>query len=85
MSSALETASWLLGGAAVVLACAALVATRELRPALALGLDFLLAAGLLRLASADTWTAIASAAVIVVVRRLVTWSLSFTPGGAAPG
>ncbi|QBX55510.1 DUF1622 domain-containing protein [Nocardioides seonyuensis] len=80
MTTTLGVTSWLLGVGAVVVVAVALAAIRELRPALALGLDFLLAAGLLRLASAETWTAIASAAGIVAVRKLVTWSLSATAG-----
>ena len=76
MTTTLTVASWLVAGAAVVLAVAAVAATRMLRPGLAVGLDFLMAAGLLRLASAETWTAIASAAVILAVRKLVTWSVT---------
>lgn len=56
-------------------AVAALVVTR--RPVLGLGilLDFLLAAGLLRLSVAHSWTAIAAAAGVVAVRRLIVHGL----------
>lgn len=55
-----------------VLAGAVVLVTAR-RPALALGLltDFLLAAGLLRLAVARDWSAVAAAAGIVLVRHLV--------------
>lgn len=46
--------------------------TRRHRPALPLLLDFLLAAGLLRLTSDQSWTAIASTALIVGLRKLST-------------
>ncbi|HET6562344.1 MAG TPA: DUF1622 domain-containing protein [Marmoricola sp.] len=60
----------LVAVAAVVLAAAAYVATRRLGAALPLLLDLLLAAGLLRLSVGQSWTAIGSAAAIVVIRKL---------------
>ncbi len=56
---------------ALVAGAVALAATR--RPALALGvlLDLLLAAGLLRLAAEPTWASLATAAAVVLLRRLI--------------
>ena len=42
----------------------------ELAASLSLGLEFLLAAGLLRLSAEATWTGIATAAALVAVRRV---------------
>lgn len=50
----------------------------ELAAALGLGLEFLLAAGLLRLASLDDFAALAAVAAIVAVRRLLTRGLSYS-------
>jgi uncharacterized membrane protein len=44
---------------------------RQVRPALAVLLDFLLAAGLLRLSRDATWAALATAALVVAIRKLV--------------
>lgn len=52
-------------------ALAVLLAGGGLRGAMAVFLDFLLAAGLLRLSQAQTWAAIAVAAVTMVVRKVV--------------
>jgi hypothetical protein len=75
---------------ALVAGAVALAATR--RPALALGvfLDLLLAAGLLRLAAEPTWTALATAAAVVGLRRLIgvglrAGSRALSPPGVAPG
>jgi hypothetical protein len=50
---------------------AVLACTRDARLALAVLLDLLLAAGLLRLGADPDWRALATAAVVVAVRRLV--------------
>ncbi|WP_051751927.1 hypothetical protein [Streptosporangium amethystogenes] len=52
--------------------------------ALAVLLDFLLAAGLLRLSQAQTWTAIATAALTVVIRKLAATGLSLWVAGRRP-
>ena len=70
MSAVVTTAAPLLAAAAVVVAALVLVATREVTVAFPVLLDLLLAAGLLRLSAGAPWTAIVSAALIVVVRRL---------------
>ncbi|HET7684058.1 MAG TPA: hypothetical protein VFK34_10380 [Marmoricola sp.] len=59
-----------VGMAAVVLGVAVFLATRHVRSALGVLLDLLLAAGLLRLGTDQSWSAIASAAALVVVRKL---------------
>lgn len=83
--------SALLQGAAQLttvlgLACAALVLIRrhDVRNALAVLLEFLLAAGLLRLADHPTYRSLATAAAIVVVRKLVTIGLRRGTPAAQP-
>ena len=67
------TAAAASGIAAAALLAGALALARARRPALALAvfLDLLLAAGLLRLAGDPGWQAIATAAAVVAVRRLI--------------
>jgi hypothetical protein len=70
-----------LAGAVVVLlavlgAVAALVATRQREVALAVLLDLLTAAGLLHLAADPGFMRAASAATVLLVRRLINWSLA---------
>ena len=62
-----------LGVTVVGLLAAAVVLAAERRPLTALQvlLDFLLAAGLLRLTGRPGWPALATAAAVVAVRRLV--------------
>ena len=62
-----------LGVTAAGLVAAAVAAAAARRPLLGLKilLDFLLAAGLLRLTGDPAWTTVATAAAIVAVRRLV--------------
>ena len=74
---------------ALVAGTVTLVSTR--RPALALGvlLEMLLAAGLLRLAAEPTWTALGTAAAIVLLRRLIGAGLraggrAFSAASVAP-
>ncbi|MEU8382092.1 hypothetical protein [Streptosporangium sp. NPDC048865] len=54
------------------------------RDAMAVLLDFLLAAGLLRLSQAQTWAAIITAALTVVVRKLAVAGFSRHPAGRRP-
>ncbi|MGI5211671.1 hypothetical protein [Plantactinospora sp. CA-290183] len=72
-----------LGTAAV-----ALLSTRSWRAALRVLLDLLTAAGLLRLAAAQTWTDLAAAAIVVALRQLVSTVLlgrtSRSPVAAPP-
>ncbi len=57
--------------AALVAGALALVVTRRPTLALAVLLDLLLAAGLLRLAGGPDWESIGTAAAVVVLRRLI--------------
>ncbi|MFD0890898.1 hypothetical protein ACFQ08_40660, partial [Streptosporangium algeriense] len=50
------------------------------RGAMAVLLDFLVAAGLLRLSQAQTWTAIALAALTVAIRKVVVAGFLVRPG-----
>jgi hypothetical protein len=61
---------------AVLSAGAALAATRRRGVALAVLLDLLTAAGLLHLAADPSYMRAASAGVVLVIRRLITWSLA---------
>ncbi len=78
MSALLTELTPVIAGFGVVLASAVLVRTRQLSAALPVLLDFLLAAGLLRLTAAAPWRAIIAVAVIVILRKVVTWSLGRT-------
>lgn len=68
-----------LSGVAVVLAACVWASTRSWQPAWAVLLELLLAAGLLWLTTASTWSAIATAAVIVALRLLVRAGSRPTP------
>ncbi|MEU3164499.1 hypothetical protein [Streptosporangium sp. NPDC006930] len=52
--------------------------------ALGVLLDFLLAAGLLRLSQAQTWAAIITAALTVLIRKLAAAGFSARPTGRRP-
>ncbi|MFD1831369.1 hypothetical protein ACFSJS_17130 [Streptomyces desertarenae] len=75
MTGALEAAALAAAAFGLVAAAVVLVSVRRLMPALAVLLDFLIAAGLLRLAGGPGWDAIATAAAVVAVRKLVTAGL----------
>jgi hypothetical protein len=62
--------------AGLVCALAALLVGGGPRAAMAVLLDFLLAAGLLRLSMAQTWTAIAVAALTGVIRKVAVAGFS---------
>ena len=62
--------------AALLVAALVLLVTRKVAAALPVLLDLLLAAGLLRLSATASWQAIASAAGIVVVRKLATLGIA---------
>lgn len=67
-----------------VLAAALCAMRGQWRAGAGLGLDIWLAAGLLTLAVATTWSTIATVAVIVAVRHLATWSIDRSLGGSHP-
>jgi len=66
----------LVAAAAVLIGLLVLAVTRSVRTALPVLLDLLLAAGLLRLSADLGWGAIAGAAAIVLIRKLVSFGLS---------
>ncbi len=57
-------------------AAAVLASTRQPREALAVLLEFLTAAGLLRLAGTPSWSSLLTAAVIIALRRLISAGLN---------
>jgi hypothetical protein len=69
----------LVTAAALVAGLVALVATRRPAAALPVTLDLLTAAGLLRLVGEPGWPALATAAAILVLRRLI--GLGLRTGG----
>jgi hypothetical protein len=69
--------------AGLVAAAATLAATGRVRLAVEVLLDFLLAAGLLRLSGQPGWAALATAAAVVAVRQLA--GLGLRAGRTAPG
>jgi hypothetical protein len=70
----------------LVAAAAALLATRRREVSLAILLDLLTCAGLLHLAAGPTYTRAATAAIVLGIRRLITWTLAGeSRTGAAPG
>lgn len=68
--------SWAIAGAGVLLGALALIAFRRPPMALHVLLDFLLAAGLLRLSVDASWQALAITAAVILVRRVVTLGLT---------
>ncbi|CAN3128477.1 hypothetical protein ACNUDN_11205 [Mycobacterium sp. smrl_JER01] len=81
-------AAWCLAIAAIVLGVTALLVFRAPLPALRVTLELLTAAGLLRLSVDSSWAAIAVAAVLIVIRRVLIRSLvddlSLSPWRAHP-
>jgi uncharacterized membrane protein len=59
-------------------------ASRQIGEHAALGLDFFVGATLLNLAIDPTWTALATTAITIVVRKLLTFSLSLPRREAGP-
>ncbi len=64
-----------LSGFAVIVGVLVVVASGSLRTALQVFVDLLLAAGLLRLAAADSWSAIGTAAAVIAVRKVAATAL----------
>jgi hypothetical protein len=56
-------------------------APAQLRAGITLGLEFLVAATLLRLAALDTFIALAAVAVTIALRKLITTGLRFAVRG----
>jgi hypothetical protein len=75
-----QTGVTLIVAAGLVCALAVLRTRGGPRTAMAVLLDFLLAAGLLRLSMAQTWTAIAVAALTAVIRKVAVAGFSLPLG-----
>jgi hypothetical protein len=73
-------AALIVTAAGLVVAAVAVARTRRARLALALLLDFLTAAALLRLAAPPTWPALAAAALTIAIRQLASRSLAASRG-----
>ena len=71
MTALVQSAALLCTLLGVVCATAVLVRTRSVGQALPVLLEFLMAAGLLRLSHDTSWRAIGTAAVVVGLRKLV--------------
>ena len=77
MKQLVQDAALLCTALGLVSATAVLLRARDLRLAIAVLLEFLLAAGLLRLAVAATPRALLTAAIIIALRKLVSFGLGF--------
>lgn len=75
LAVATATAAALVAAAGLVAASAMLARTRSALQALPVLLDFLLAAGLLRLVGSPTWAALATAGLVVLIRHVVVRQL----------
>ena len=73
-------AALIVVAAGLIVAAVALARTRRARLALALLLDFLTAAALLRLAAPPSWQAIGAAALTIVIRQLASHALAADRG-----
>jgi hypothetical protein len=76
VTSLIAAAGQLPTAAAVLVALLVLLSTRKISVALPVALELLMAAGLIRLSASSTWQAIASAALIVLIRKVVVHSMS---------
>ncbi|MDA8372270.1 MAG: DUF1622 domain-containing protein [Nocardiopsaceae bacterium] len=75
MTGLLQTAVLLVTALGLLSAMAVYAVARRLPPAVAVLLDFLTAAGLLRLAAAPSWSDLALAAMVIAIRKLVSGNL----------
>ena len=76
MAAALQAAALACTVLGLLAATAVLLRTRQVQLSLGVLLDFLLAAGLLRLSHAATGQALATAAMIVLIRKVATFGMS---------
>ncbi len=72
MGDVMDSLALRVTAADLAVATAAWLVTRRHRPAVPLLLDFLLAAGLLRLTADQSWEAIGSTALVVVLRQVAS-------------
>ena len=70
VAGTVDTAAALVGAAALVVSGLVLASSRRPAAALAVLLDLLLAAGLLRLSADAAWSAVGSAALVVLIRKV---------------
>jgi hypothetical protein len=75
LSALVNALSILVAAAGVVVAMLVAARTRDVREALRSALELWTAAGALHLAAESAWSAVGSAASIVVIRRLASVSL----------
>lgn len=90
LTAAAGVAAQAVTAAALVAGALTLAATSRPALALSVALDLLLAAGLLRLVGTPSWPAVATAAAIVALRRLIGFGLrlggrSWSTGGPVHG
>ena len=93
MSGVIRQAAWVPAAIGLLVVLAGLAhalldrrrAAASLATALALGLEFFLAAGLLRLAALDTLAALGLAAFILLLRRLISYGVRFAVRAASDG
>lgn len=78
MDAALQTAALLVSAAAVVVFLLAYAVTRSIRTALPLLLEFLMAAGLIRLARDPSWDSILLTVAIIAVRKMAAFGIAET-------
>lgn len=76
MQGLVQGAALLLTALGLLCAGLVLVRSRDVRQALPVLLEFLLAAGLLRLVHGATYQGLATTALIVVIRKLVSFGFS---------
>jgi hypothetical protein len=72
---AIDVATRCLSAGGVLVGLAVLLATKRLSLALGSALDLWTAASLARLSAEDTWRALATAATMVAVRRILSLTL----------
>ncbi|MCZ2523538.1 DUF1622 domain-containing protein [Streptomyces sp. SCUT-3] len=75
MTAVLHSAALAVTAMGLLAVLPAFRASGSIRSALAVLLDFLTAAGLLRLAGDPSWDSVALAAAVIAVRKLVTTGL----------
>jgi hypothetical protein len=87
IAGTIATIAPILVAAALVISALVLAATRSPATALAVLLDLLLAAGLLHLNADAAWSAIGSAALIIVIRKVAGLGLAAgrRPPAGVPG
>ncbi|WP_461066396.1 hypothetical protein [Streptomyces pseudoechinosporeus] len=76
MNAAIEAATLLITAVGVVSFLTAYAATRTIRSALPLLLEFLTAAGLIRLAGDPSWSSIVLTVAVIAVRKVAAFGVS---------